>query len=406
MTKSWKKVLCLMFFLAFLRVPASSSAEIPQTPEVTFKKNPDLREIVQEAFQSIDGKDNLSKATGLAYIGAFLGETGDTVGAEEALNKAFQITTAFQDSSQKDGALWQIGGSQAKTGDIKEALHTAAQIQSAYYKVATLSLIAEAQAKAGNKSDAKQTIAQALKISDEEDTSLAWIAAAQGRIGYLKDALLTAVRIENDGSFSGDKIREIVEAQIKAKNLKGALQAAHIIKDAAKKGQALSIVAIAQADSGDIPATKITISEALMAVNLNNNELDYAHILGAVAEAQVKIGDQIGANKTHTAVLQLADNIKGTIDSDSTLSDRAAIFAITGDIERALKITSSIHDDFHKQWALSRIANAQTKRGEIEGAIKTVSLIPNGNEKIRILMDIARLIHHRYSEKNGEYKSE
>ena len=410
MQRSGRKVLWVILGLVLSQSGWNISASERSIPNVHAEDLPDVQQIVREALQAIDTSDKQSNAMELAAVAAGLADVGDLARAREINKEALQITAAIQNDSGKDLALWQIGKSQAKAGDIKEALHTAAQIRNGYYHVNTLSFIAEAQAKAKDRTGARNTLKEALKITAKienpgsEDMGLGYIAAAQAKIGDIKEALHTAAALQDTGQDAlnnGDKIREIVEAQVQGKDIKGAIQTAHIIQEASTRGQALAHIAIAQAEAGDQAGAKETIREVVWTAAELSPDFEKALVLRDIAAAQKKVGDETGAREAIRLARQAADNVKGTVDTGSALSSKAHIYAIIGDIEGAVQIATTIQDDFHRTWTFTRIADAQVEAGDIHGALKSAAAIENSSDRIRVLMDIARAVHNRFADTNG-----
>ena len=168
------------------------------------------------------------------------------------------------------------------------------------------------------------------------------------------------------------------------KTLTEALKTAHSIENTLERTLTLSTIAIAQAETGNTPATQNTITQALNSTQGIENATDYAKILNNIATAQAKLGDIDKALKT-------AQDITDTPSRTNTLSEIAGIQAKTGDvvaaqsiINQALQTARSIENSIDRANALSKIAIAQNVSSHYKFHAPNTTGAPNAPVNLRM----------------------
>jgi hypothetical protein len=168
----------------------------------------------------------------------------------------------------KAHALREIAQIQAKAGDMRGALETAATIEDTSSKASALGAIAEAQVKAGDHAGAVMTRAQAQQA---------------------------AAAIEN-ADREADALRRIADAQATAGDVRGALKTATTIENAFKKADALRTIAAAQVTAKDSLGAARTFDQALeAAAAISNNVLGKAGAIALIGADRTEAGDMQGA---------------------------------------------------------------------------------------------------------------
>ena len=221
-------------------------------------------------------------------------------------------------------------------------------------------------------------------------------------------ALAEAKTLENDVSRYGIDVsrprllQEIAEAQLKAGVIKAALATAKMIEDADETGHCecpafricgwwntnpacryrpmvLRGIAVVQAESGDIKASRSTFTLAINSAKAIEDTRDRVTMLSAVVEAQAKAGDI----KSALALVKVFEGDDELYDRSMALPGIAVAQVEAGDIKASqstftLAIDSAKTTEFPLSgWALSSIAAAQAEVGDIEAAFATVKIIEN-----------------------------
>ena len=113
------------------------------------------------------------------------------------------------------------------------------------------------------------------------------------------------------------------------------------------------------------------IAEALSITRNITDAKTRARALSTIAGAQTETGDLGGAARSIAEALNIARSIGDADSRVRALSSIAGAQATVGDIAEALSTARSIGDDSWADIALGRIAEAQAKAGDIAGALKT-----------------------------------
>ena len=113
------------------------------------------------------------------------------------------------------------------------------------------------------------------------------------------------------------------------------------------------------------------LSEALSIARSIESASYRVRALSAIAEAQASAGDTRGAQRTISEALPIARSL-GSADRSVLLSDIAEAQASAGDIQSALAIARSLESASSRSGLLGIIAKAQASAGDTRGAQRTI----------------------------------
>ena len=369
----------------------------------------EARKILQQALEAARAVRCLESGEAKPVILARIAETQATAGDHPGAKLTFREALHLHSLSPRKGSrpnffsLWEIAEAQARAGDqaaaartLKEALRAAAGIQDNVVKAHVLQSIGRAQAKTGNLNDALKTAAALKKLGQAMPSAEArplpdlWLARAQlnfvltlGDIAfaqaeqeYVKRALETASRIEDENS-KNLVLRHIAVIQAKRDDVSGARQTLETITDNRAKEHAWAEITRAQARAGDIEDAFRTAARIEWAVLRTD-------VFGTIAHAQAKTGDLAGAATTFEQALRTASAIKdGHRAKADAYRNIARAQAEVGDhaaaaktFQRALKAATAIRfDKWKKAGAFTNIGLAQAEVGDLAGALQTAARI-------------------------------
>ena len=130
------------------------------------------------------------------------------------------------------------------------------------------------------------------------------------------------------------------------------------------------------------PNYDCVIAIALQTANSIDDDWEKGQALAMIASAQAKAGDMKVALQTANGIDD--DNLKAV-----TLAEIANIQAEGGDMQAAIEAANSINNDWRKAQALAMIASAQAKVGDMKAALQTANSIDIDWKKAVVLIDIA-----------------
>jgi tetratricopeptide (TPR) repeat protein len=280
--------------------------------------------------------DFLVRAMASADIAALHADIGNA----QALNSARLIARATPNARQRDVALSYVAGVQAQSGDVRSALGTSAAIKDGTSKAYALARIAAARA--GTVDDAavpelldrafsaarrakptgataavlceiaqgymvRGDVAQARSVVDHAYTIatskrglrygvgvVEKIARLRARMGDIASALAIAEGIP-DGSSRALLVHDILAAQAEKDDVAGAIRAANALTDARLQVAALFGIVGVQMTSGDSAGARTSLRRVLELARETPDLGFRSHSLGAVAAAQVELGDRTDA---------------------------------------------------------------------------------------------------------------
>jgi RNA polymerase sigma factor (sigma-70 family) len=248
--------------------------------------------------------------------------------------------------------------------------------------------VAQARGTTGDVAGARENLRQALDLADGLDgdsprgMALREIATTRLRLGDVADALAVAEKFKA-ASDRNHLLFFLASLQAEAGDIPGARKTAAAITDDQRDG-AVEAVGRAEARAGDLAAAGRT------ADGLKHQPLSRAGVLGEIALAQAKAGDRKAATISLTESLRL--NVATLADAgqrEAARADAAVKQAQIGDVEGALHAAAGL-DAENRPRVLGSIAVEQGRQGDLPAALKTLGDIPNGDDRVQGLLDLAR----------------
>ena len=252
-------------------------------------------------------------------------QCGDRVAGKTLLAEALKLVMAIQDGEERNRFLREAAYLQARHIDADDALALARLIPDEADRQAIFAEIAVEQAKSSNIAGALRT-ADLVPASASLITREPWktIAAAQLKSGRKMEAeaslakgLALATSVPKQGPPLGADGLRIVKMDI------------------------LTAYAIAQAETGDREAAKVTLQRAKTEIGTDDKSTGQG-LLILLALAQARIGDKDAANKTLARVYK---SIKSYSSSDESTTVLPVLYALK-DYDRAMKVVRH----FDKAW--------------------------------------------------------
>jgi hypothetical protein len=337
---------------------------------------------------------------------------------------ALEITQNIADRRNKAKALCAIAAAQAQSREsvsayktLADALVYAQQIEYLWDKAEVLSAIAVVQAQTGQATTARDTFASALMAVQQMDTltevlntrqienqgveTQAEIAALQAQASQFEEALATVRRTKQAPAwfdapwFKIKALSAIAIAQAQTgevttarDTLMKALAIPQQIENsmfrpdpgavANVQAEVLSAIAIAQAQTGEATTAHDTFASALMAVKQIESKEYKAWALATVATAQFRAGEVVAAQVTLAESLSIAGQIsfpllivEEALEQIARAQAQASQFAVAPNIAHQIEHWLKRLDPWSKAMALSKIAIAQAKVGEMTAARDT-----------------------------------
>ena len=233
---------------------------------------------------------------------------------------------------------------------------------------------------------AMDTLAKALSIAwgvaNDEDLAsvLSEIAATQSKAGdrlgakrSIADALGAARRITDDSVSGSSAFAEIAKAQLEMDDLEGALGTARGIAAVGPRLSAFHAIAEAQAKAGDRIGASRSMVEALSTPS-RPKELS-----PELSEVDALLND----------VMSEVNDALGRLALSKFVGLQARLQAELGDVVGARRTVQSIAREQGRAHALIDIAAIQAKKGDIAGALSTARSIAIDHWRVAALSDIA-----------------
>ncbi|MEM1687524.1 MAG: tetratricopeptide repeat protein, partial [Zestosphaera sp.] len=162
-----------------------------------------------------------------------------------------------------------------------------------------------------------------------------------------------------------------------------ALKVAEEIKNDYERSVALTDVAEAFAETGDIDKAKEIINKALKVAEEIKNDYERSVALATIAMTFAETGDIDKAKEIINKALKVAERIKDDYERSVALRPIAMAFAKIGDINKALKVAEEIKDDYERSVALAAIAMTFAKIGDIDKAKEIINKALKVAERIK-----------------------
>ena len=179
-----------------------------------------------------------------------------------------------------------------------------------------------------------------------------------------------------DNEQNGEAYSDIVNGQLEARNIVGALATAAQIQKALWRDAALESIVETESQNDD---TSAALTSAALIQDASIKE----RTLGVITKALLKAGRL--AEALRISDLIHAGDLKDEIEWNLSISQ-----SDVGDLVGAQTSANLIQGHFYNGVALAHIASAQAKAGDIESAKRTVALLPNEDAKCGARVDVAR----------------
>lgn len=216
--------------------------------------------------------DKYVKADALADLANAYLKTGDPKRIQRAVHEALQAAIL----AKNENALGRIAKIQAESGNLTEALRTAAQIQAVWARAQAFILMANVYAERGRARDAEQMFVRALGEISNDQKNRQWI------------------------------LRDIATGRAKAGDSRGALATVQLISEEYQKALALGEISALLRREGKPEEGSRYFAEALQWGLRVPKEDDRSRVLGMIGVAQVVAGEIDEALRVVS--MQLADD--------------------------------------------------------------------------------------------------
>ena len=343
---------------------------------------PTVPEILQEALKAIHPSD----VYGLLKIAQLQAKAGDRMAATESLSRAVELAEAAirpdetlgggvsylrQERLRKVAFLLDVAALQAELGENVASARTmqkaiqAVLLQSGKKRsyevsaqVSALRDVALAQLSAGEKDAASVTIRQGIEIAatlqdaiSQQVRLLASVAVRHAELGNLELYKVTLIQAVNTANKS----------------------------DGPERITALAEIASAEAQTGHVESAMKTLGSALHTSGRQEEDqsllFDKVHAQVIVAEGFKEGGDL----ETAAIVIRQAREMGALIKDPSTTSRALSIIALAqarlGDIDGAFQSERGLIEEAYKGLSFPYIIDAQIIHGDLKGALRTANLI-------------------------------
>jgi RNA polymerase sigma factor (sigma-70 family) len=295
----------------------------------------------------------VQRINGLSGACYALAKTGD-------VDQALKTAAKLGKGEEQDGCLRNIVYAQAADGDIAGAARTAKSIQQDAIKADALDAIVHAQAKAGDLTGARSTLNEVRKLVEK----------------------FQQAEIDRQSEFGRRRQQRVPNPQL---------------------SQLQAQIALTQLQLGDKSGALVT------AANIES-DLEKADTLMRLGTNRMKAGKPTEAREMLLAASQAAQRAvpakrKGGWPPQrakaTTLSLIARAQAKAGDIKEAFRTADTIPTEQAMDNALAGIAPPQAEADDLKGALETVARIRNETSKAAALDDLAQVLARAGHEKDA-----
>jgi tetratricopeptide (TPR) repeat protein len=310
------------------------------------------------------------KAETLAMIAGLQASAGDLHGALRAARIALDVALGIRSEPYRAMGVVSAVSALAKAGDLLAAFENAARIEKYYYRAKAMASIAGAMAESQDFEGALN-VANQILLEDVQAGALASIQAVRARTqGYesarsvLAQVAERLERFQSDRTDKSNALTSIALAQAEAGDFSGATRTAQM-HGAPEKDRVLESIAMIQAQAGQ-PAA------ALETVRLIGFPLESLEALKKVARVQARAGDSEAVRGTLDVAMEAADNLSDQTERARELSGIARVFAEAGFAARALNIAERLLSE-RDAW-LPSIAESFAEAGDLNHFKRLLSL--------------------------------
>lgn len=320
-------------------------------------------------------RNTIKKNEALKMIAIVQAESGDLRGAKETAN-------GIRDWLTKEEALRAIAIAQAESGDINGAKET---VELLSLKVSALKEIARIQTRRNDIKGAKETANQIPSLKDEV---FGEIAEAQVQNEDIRGAKETVGEIALDMLSKALALKKIAQAESgeeARETFRQAIRAANQIEEFfSVNAVVLRRIAKAQAESGDVPGAKETLSQARAFANEMQNGSGKVSVLCQIAQTQVDCGE---LNDLFAPAIAVAEQMENGVEKAKAFKEIVDYLVEEEEISRVIEIAKKIENaDYLKTDLIKSLAN----KGEITGAKAIAKQIKDQFTRENGLVEIAK----------------
>ncbi len=292
------------------------------------------------------------------------------------VDAALEAADAIATDEMRDPVLVAVINLQVGSGNIPAALGNVRRLSTAIGREQMLRRIAQQQARLGKLSDARATIAA---IGDEGIRAIASadVASALADIGN-SDSV--AVAIDMAGGIHNKSERDaayvyISLVQATSGNLKGAASTLDRVKEPAARALGFARLATLRAQADDSVNAELFLKRAMTDVPRKRTAPGKSLALSEIAVAQIATGQKPAARATLQQALE-ADGRGPGPEAIARLQARA------GDIAGALNTAMQVSDDATHALLIHDITTAQAEAGDVSGARATAQALADARLQV------------------------
>jgi tetratricopeptide (TPR) repeat protein len=314
--------------------------------------------------------DFLVRAMASADIAALHADIGNA----QALNTARLIARATPNARQRDVALSYVASIQAQSGDVHSALGTSAAIKDGTSKAYALARIAAARAGTADDPAVRELLDRAFSTARRARPTGATAAVlceiaqgylVRGDVAQARSALdhaYTVATSKRGLRYGAGAVEKIARLRARTGDIAGALAIAEGIPDGSSRALLVHDILAVQAEKDDVTG-------ALRAANaLTDVQLQVAALFGIVG-VQMTSGDSAGARTSLQRVLELARETQDLGFRSHSLGAVAAAQVALGDrsdawpnFQDALAAAAALPDAYARAYAYVNLSDPFTQR--------------------------------------------
>ncbi len=267
--------------------------------------------LIDEAVKAANDAGSKDLRTGaLAYAVRVMAATGDREAAGTQLAAITELVDSIPASDPSQRMLALVVRANAMMDELDRATTYAARIKDRYSAGLAHAWLADNQFRLGDQTGARQSVDRALLLASNMEAGtrsavLSRIAVAEATAGDRRRALGTAAVAKEAAMSQGSLVRRVAALATGAEALAGAgyrresldyLQAASDTLEAMQRepgesryiGNALSFIAVAQAETGETAAARLTLGELVEVIPEERSPLRRSMLLAAAALVQAR----------------------------------------------------------------------------------------------------------------------
>ncbi len=244
-------------------------------------------------------EDETEKVRALTQIAETQQMAGNKISAARTLDQAEAALAEMEPNADRDSLRAELAKVQAKAGLVDEAFQTKHEITEERMQRRALGSIAKAQAEAGDLETAKFTIDAIPDSFDKDDFdkmfALSVVALGYSNVGAFDEALETVSRMPRGHFLRAHTLASIASAQAwrqdttnAKETFRQALEEAGMVENEGMRAQAMRIVAVSLAETGNT-------AEALQTAEKIQIEHERVNAFSGIAGKQAWRRDTLGA---------------------------------------------------------------------------------------------------------------